>query len=41
MIYSLRALLRDDFLLKFHPPWTKRLAQRYLDGDSGACIPFK
>jgi hypothetical protein len=41
MIYSLRAPMRDGFLLKFQQSWTKRLAERYLDGDSGACAPFK
>jgi uncharacterized membrane protein YedE/YeeE len=39
MIYSLCALPRDGFLLKFRRPWTKRLAHGYLDGDSGAYIP--
>jgi hypothetical protein len=41
MIYSLRAPLRDGFLLKFRRPWTKRLAHGYLDGDSGGYIPSK
>jgi hypothetical protein len=41
MIHSLRALPRDGFFLKFHRPWTKRLAHGYLGGDSVGYIPFK
>jgi uncharacterized protein len=41
MIYSPRLRARDVFLLKFRQPWTKCLAQGYLDGNSGAYIPFR